>query len=328
MPVREQGRHRDADGGGRRGDGRRMVRVARRGASIWVVFGLTNALRRRGRSSPAACRLTPRVARADAALAGLGAGLALYLGTVAFVTFVRRWPAFAEHVADLYGRGAGLSLPVALVLAVGLAPGRGAVLARAVPAAPGADLQPGHRGRRHLGRLRGGERCRPEPSHRRRGRGRGRRVDRPGRVDRGVLAALLPCPVDGADARLSPPPGGARPPGGAGRRVRPRDMPREARRLLEDGEFCYVAAATPPGRISRRWSTRSTAASLWLTTARSSAKARAWKADPRVAGMVRVGDLALTFRGTVKTYDALTRSRGHRRRSRARGWEGRRRSSR
>jgi hypothetical protein len=37
-------------------------------------------------------------------------------------------------------------------------------------------------------------------------------------------------------------------------------------------------------------------------------KARAWRSDPSVAGLVRHGDLAVTFTGTVKTYDALDRS--------------------
>jgi membrane protease YdiL (CAAX protease family) len=95
--------------------------VARRGASIWVVFGATNALLAVAALLTRRVPLTPRVAPGDAALAGLVAGLALYFGTVAFVIFARRWPAFAEHVTDLYGRGAGLSLPAALVLAVGLA---------------------------------------------------------------------------------------------------------------------------------------------------------------------------------------------------------------
>ena len=37
-------------------------------------------------------------------------------------------------------------------------------------------------------------------------------------------------------------------------------------------------------------------------------KARAWKIDPSVAGLVRFGELSVTFTGTVRTYDALDRS--------------------
>jgi hypothetical protein len=36
-------------------------------------------------------------------------------------------------------------------------------------------------------------------------------------------------------------------------------------------------------------------------------KTRAWKSDPSAAGLVRHGDLAVTFTGTVKLYDALDR---------------------
>jgi nitroimidazol reductase NimA-like FMN-containing flavoprotein (pyridoxamine 5'-phosphate oxidase superfamily) len=46
---------------------------------------------------------------------------------------------------------------------------------------------------------------------------------------------------------------------------------------------------------------------IWLTTSRRSVKARCWRTDPSVAGLVRHGDLAVTFTGTVKTYDALDR---------------------
>jgi hypothetical protein len=44
---------------------------------------------------------------------------------------------------------------------------------------------------------------------------------------------------------------------------------------------------------------------LWVTTARSSVKARALEADLRVAGLVRDGDVAVAFRGRARTYDAL-----------------------
>jgi Pyridoxamine 5'-phosphate oxidase len=87
--------------------------------------------------------------------------------------------------------------------------------------------------------------------------------------------------------------------------MRPRDMPRVARTILDDGELCYVAAPTRFGPHLTPVVYAFDGGRLWLTTARSSAKARAWKTDPRVAGMIRVGDLALTFRGTVRTFDAL-----------------------
>jgi hypothetical protein len=48
-------------------------------------------------------------------------------------------------------------------------------------------------------------------------------------------------------------------------------------------------------------------ARVWLTTSRRSVKANAWRRDPTMAGLVRDGDLAVTFTGTVRTYDALDR---------------------
>jgi hypothetical protein len=44
---------------------------------------------------------------------------------------------------------------------------------------------------------------------------------------------------------------------------------------------------------------------LWVTTSRSSVKARAWRADPAVAGMVVEDSTTVTFRGRVRTYDAF-----------------------
>ena len=44
---------------------------------------------------------------------------------------------------------------------------------------------------------------------------------------------------------------------------------------------------------------------LWVTTSRGSVKARSWRRDPSVAGLVAVGTQAVIFRGRVRTYDAL-----------------------
>ena len=82
-------------------------------------------------------------------------------------------------------------------------------------------------------------------------------------------------------------------------------MPAAAKRILADGEFCYVAVATRSGPHLTPVVFAMDGGRMWLTTARGSVKARAWKADRRVAGMVRVADRALAFRGTVKVYDAL-----------------------
>ncbi|HTG47376.1 MAG TPA: pyridoxamine 5'-phosphate oxidase family protein [Actinomycetota bacterium] len=74
---------------------------------------------------------------------------------------------------------------------------------------------------------------------------------------------------------------------------------------LEEGRFCAVAASTPNGPHCTPLVFAYSGGRIWLTTSRRSVKARAWKLDPSVAGVVRSGDLAVTFTGTVKTYDAL-----------------------
>jgi len=78
--------------------------------------------------------------------------------------------------------------------------------------------------------------------------------------------------------------------------------------VLEDGPFCAVAASTPRGPHCTPLVFAYSGGRVWLTTSRGSVKTRAWKADPRVAGLVRLGELAVTFTGTVKTYDALDRN--------------------
>jgi nitroimidazol reductase NimA-like FMN-containing flavoprotein (pyridoxamine 5'-phosphate oxidase superfamily) len=78
--------------------------------------------------------------------------------------------------------------------------------------------------------------------------------------------------------------------------------------VLEEGPFCAVATTTPRGPHCTPLVFAYSGGRVWLTTSRGSVKTRAWRTDPSVAGMVRLGDLAVTFTGTVKTYDALDRS--------------------
>jgi Pyridoxamine 5'-phosphate oxidase len=77
--------------------------------------------------------------------------------------------------------------------------------------------------------------------------------------------------------------------------------------ILTDGPFCAVATTTPGGPHCTPLVFAYSGGRIWLTTSRGSVKARAWKVDPGVAGMVRLGELTVTFTGTVKTYDALDR---------------------
>ncbi|MEO8476152.1 MAG: pyridoxamine 5'-phosphate oxidase family protein [Actinomycetota bacterium] len=77
--------------------------------------------------------------------------------------------------------------------------------------------------------------------------------------------------------------------------------------VLEEGPFCAVAAATPKGPHLTPLVFAYSSGRIWLTTSRGSVKTRAWKVDPAVSGLIRHGELAVTFTGTVKTYDALDR---------------------
>jgi hypothetical protein len=77
--------------------------------------------------------------------------------------------------------------------------------------------------------------------------------------------------------------------------------------VLDRGQFCAVAAMTPRGPHCTPLVFASSGARIWLTTSRRSVKARAWRLDPAVAGLVRHEELAVTFTGSVKTYDALDR---------------------
>lgn len=77
--------------------------------------------------------------------------------------------------------------------------------------------------------------------------------------------------------------------------------------VLDDGSFCLVATVTPDGPHCTPLVFAASGGRIWLTTSRRSVKARTWRMDPAVAGLVRHGDLAVTFTGSVKTYDALDR---------------------
>lgn len=73
--------------------------------------------------------------------------------------------------------------------------------------------------------------------------------------------------------------------------------------VLDRGDFCYVAAATPQGPHVTPMVFALAEDRVWVTTSRSSVKARTWRLDPSVAGMVRAGASVVVFTGTVRTYD-------------------------
>lgn len=83
------------------------------------------------------------------------------------------------------------------------------------------------------------------------------------------------------------------------------ELPMPVRRLLERGAFCHVAAITPAGPHVTPMVFAVAGGRVWVTTSRGSVKARAWRSDPRVAGMVRAGREAVMFTGTATMHDAL-----------------------
>jgi nitroimidazol reductase NimA-like FMN-containing flavoprotein (pyridoxamine 5'-phosphate oxidase superfamily) len=82
-------------------------------------------------------------------------------------------------------------------------------------------------------------------------------------------------------------------------------VPAPIQRILEEGAFCHVASLTPTGPHVTPMVFASAVGRVWVTTSRGSVKARAWRRDPVVAGLVRSGDRAAAFTGTVTTYDLL-----------------------
>jgi pyridoxamine 5'-phosphate oxidase-like protein len=75
--------------------------------------------------------------------------------------------------------------------------------------------------------------------------------------------------------------------------------------VLSSGKFCAVATSTPDGPHCTPLVFASSGGRVWLTTSRRSVKARNWRRDPTMAGLVRDAGLAVSFTGTVRTYDAL-----------------------
>jgi nitroimidazol reductase NimA-like FMN-containing flavoprotein (pyridoxamine 5'-phosphate oxidase superfamily) len=79
------------------------------------------------------------------------------------------------------------------------------------------------------------------------------------------------------------------------------------RQVLDEGVFCSVVTTTPRGPHCTPLVYAFSGGRVWLTTSRGSVKARAWRDDPTMAGLVRHGELAVSFTGRVHTYDLLDR---------------------
>jgi nitroimidazol reductase NimA-like FMN-containing flavoprotein (pyridoxamine 5'-phosphate oxidase superfamily) len=82
-------------------------------------------------------------------------------------------------------------------------------------------------------------------------------------------------------------------------------VPAPVRELLARGSFCHVATSTRHGPHVTPMVFAEAGDRVWVTTSRGSVKARAWARDPRVGGLVRLGERAAIFTGTAATYDLL-----------------------
>jgi hypothetical protein len=84
-------------------------------------------------------------------------------------------------------------------------------------------------------------------------------------------------------------------------------IPSAARAVLAEATLCYLAARTPtlPGPHLTPVVFAVDGGRLWLTTSRSSVKARAWRQDPTVAGLVGSADRFVVLRGRARIFDAL-----------------------
>ncbi|HEX8098897.1 MAG TPA: pyridoxamine 5'-phosphate oxidase family protein [Actinomycetota bacterium] len=83
------------------------------------------------------------------------------------------------------------------------------------------------------------------------------------------------------------------------------EIPVSARECLDSAVLCYLSVPTSKGPHLTPVVFVFDGGRLWLTTSRRSLKARAWKRNRRVAGLIEGGDRAVTFRGSVRLYDAL-----------------------
>ncbi|MFN2543739.1 MAG: pyridoxamine 5'-phosphate oxidase family protein [Actinomycetota bacterium] len=82
-------------------------------------------------------------------------------------------------------------------------------------------------------------------------------------------------------------------------------LPRSVRRLLREGVLCYLASSHPAGPHVTPVVYAVHGSNVWVTTARRSVKARTWRRDDRVGGLVRAGDRAVAFAGHVSPHDLL-----------------------
>jgi Pyridoxamine 5'-phosphate oxidase len=75
--------------------------------------------------------------------------------------------------------------------------------------------------------------------------------------------------------------------------------------VLRHASTCFVAARTPDGPHVTPVTFVASHGDVWISTSRSSAKVRAWRRDPVVAGVASAGTASIAFAGCARLYDAL-----------------------
>jgi len=94
--------------------------VAARRMSVWAVMVPALVVMAAAVVAVRPPSLSPAVDLGVAAVGGIGAGVALYLATRAFVFVVRGWGTFREQSLAMYGRQAGVPKWIAVLLAAGV----------------------------------------------------------------------------------------------------------------------------------------------------------------------------------------------------------------
>lgn len=82
-------------------------------------------------------------------------------------------------------------------------------------------------------------------------------------------------------------------------------LPATARAVLQEGVLAHLAVPTGAGPHLTPVVYVLDGGRLWVTTSRRSVKARAWRRDGSVAGLIRGKDACVAFRGRARHYDAL-----------------------
>jgi hypothetical protein len=84
-----------------------------------------------------------------------------------------------------------------------------------------------------------------------------------------------------------------------------RSLPRQARRILNEGTICYLTAPSRAGPHLTPVVFVLDGGRLWGTTGRNTTKAKLWRSEPVAGGLIGSDGSWLTFRGPVTLYDAL-----------------------